>query len=84
MKKKKAKATAPALRAKATYYAKPLVNRPKDLAKVKERITLRNEHVAAQNMVHRQNERARINTMLNENVSPQLRSTLLKNLSILK
>ena len=72
------------LKAKAAYYARPLVNRPADMAKLKERQTLRAEHIAGQAAVHARNERDRIKTMLNEHIAPQLRATLLKNMELLK
>ena len=79
MKKKKQN-----LKAKAAYYARPLENRPADMAKLKERQTLRAEHIAGQAAVHARNERDRIKTMLNEHIAPQLRATLLKNMELLK
>lgn len=79
MKKKKA-----ALKAKAKFYARPLETRAMDMAKLKERQTLRAEHLAGQAAMHRKNERERMATMMNENISPQLRATLLKNRAMLK
>ena len=55
-----------------------------DMAKLKERQTLRAEHLAGQAAMHRKNERERMATMMNENISPQLRATLLKNRAMLK
>jgi hypothetical protein len=72
------------LKAKAAFYARPLYARPKDMAALKERQTLRNEHIAGQAAMHRKLERERISTMLNENVAPQLRATLIKNRALLK
>ena len=72
------------LKAKAAFYARPLYARPKDMAALKERQTLRNEHIAGQAAMHRKLERERITTMLNENVAPQLRATLIKNRALLK
>ena len=79
MKKKKA-----TLKAKAMFYARPLETRAQDMARLKERQTLRAEHLAGQAAMHRKNERERIATMLQENISPQLRATLLKNRAMLK
>ena len=79
MKKKKA-----TLKAKAAFYARPLETRAQDMARLKERQTLRAEHLAGQAAMHRKNERERIATMLQENISPQLRTTLLKNRAMLK
>ena len=92
--KKKQATTSPALRAKpkglkalkakATYLARPLYARPADMHKLKERQTLRNEHLMGQEMLHKKNERERIRMMLNENMSPGLRATLIKNRDMLK
>ena len=79
MKKKKA-----TMKAMALYHARPLETRPADMAKLKERQTLRHEHLAGQAALHRKNERHRIATMLNENITPQLRATLIKNKAMLK
>ena len=73
-----------ALKAKATYLARPLYARPADMHKLKERQTLRNEHLVNQDMLHRKNERERIRVMLNENITPGLRATLIKNRDMLK
>ena len=81
----KAKVTAsPALHAKAAYLARPLYARPADMHKLKERQTLRNEHLVGQEMQHKKNERERIRVMLNENMTPGLRATLIKNRDMLK
>ena len=82
MKKRKGKGAV--LKAKAAFYARPLETRPMDMARLKERQTLRAEHIAGQTAMHRKNERERIATMLNQNITPQLRATLLKNSSMLK
>ena len=83
MKKKQPKGLK-ALKAKATYLARPLYARPADMHKLKERQTLRNEHLVNQDMLHRKNERERIRVMLNENITPGLRATLIKNRDMLK
>ena len=83
MKKKQPKGLK-ALKAKATYLARPLYARPADMHKPKERQTLRNEHLVNQDMLHRKNERERIRVMLNENITPGLRATLIKNRDMLK
>ena len=83
MKKKQPKGLK-ALKAKAAYYARPLYARPADMHKLKERQTLRNEHLVNQDMLHRKNERERIRVMLNENMAPGLRATLIKNRDMLK
>ena len=72
------------LKAKAAFYARPLHTRPRDMAALKERQTLRDEHIAGQAAMHRKLERERISTMLNENIAPQLRATLIKNRALLK
>ena len=83
MKKKQPKGLK-ALKAKAAYHARPLYARPADMHKLKERQTLRNEHLVNQDMLHRKNERERIRVMLNENMTPGLRATLIKNREMLK
>ena len=45
---------------------------------LKKRQTLRAEHVLGQDILAKKHERERITTMLNENISPQLRETLIK------
>ena len=72
------------LKAKAKYLARPLEVRPKDMYRLRERQTLRESHILGQNMLAKKYERERIATMLNENISPQLRATLLKNRDMLK
>ena len=72
------------LQAKAAFYARPLYARPKDMAALKERQPLRDEHIAGQAAMHRKLKRERISTMLNENIAPQLRATLIKNRDMLK
>ena len=67
------------LKARAAHFAKPLHARPREMAALKERQTLRNEHIAGQAAMHKQIERERISTMLNQTVAPQMRATLLKN-----
>ena len=83
MKKKQPKGLK-GLKAKAAYLARPLYARPADMHKLKERQTLRNEHLVNQDMLHRKNERERIRVMLNENITPGLRATLIKNRDMLK
>ena len=73
-----------ALKAKAAYLARPLYARPADMHKLKERQTLRNEHLVNQEMLHKKNERERIRVMLNENMTPGLRATLIKHRDMLK
>ena len=73
-----------ALKAKAAHFARPLYARPADMHKLKERQTLRNEHLVGQEMQHKKNERERIRVMLNENMTPGLRATLIKNRDMLK
>ena len=84
MKKKEKPVRNKILKAKAAFYARPLHTRPKDMAALKERQTLRDEHIAGQAAMHRKLERERISTMLNENIAPQLRATLIKNRALLK
>ena len=73
-----------ALKQKAAYLARPLYARPKDMHKLKERTTLRNEHLLGQAMLHKKNERERISAMIHTNITPQLRQTLMKNRSLIK
>ena len=84
MKKKEKPVRNKILKAKAAFYARPLHTRPKDMAALKERQTLRDEHIAGQAAMHRKLERERISTMLTENIAPQLRATLIKNRALLK
>jgi hypothetical protein len=69
MKKKQPKGLK-ALKAKAAYLARPLYARPADMHKLKERQTLRNEHLMGQEMLHKKNERERIRVMLKRKHSP--------------
>ena len=73
-----------ALKTKAKYLVRPLEFRPKDMNRLKERQTLRESHILGQNILAQKYERERISTMLNQNISPQLRATLLKNRDMLK
>ena len=73
-----------ALKKKAAYLARPLYTRPQDMAKLKERQTLRNEHLLNQTMVQKRNERERLSAMINQNINPQLRATLIKNRDMIK
>ena len=72
------------VKAKAARLARPLYARPKDMHQLKERTTLRNEHLLATAALHKRNERERISAMINENIPPQLRETLMKNHNMLK
>ena len=54
------------------------------MAALKQRQTLRAEHVMGQDILAMKHERARIATMLNENISPQLRETLIKERQLIK
>ena len=54
------------------------------MAALKERQIFRDEHIAGQAAMHRKLEMERISTMLNENIAPQLRATLIKNRALLK
>ena len=51
---------------------------------LKKRQTLRAEHVLGQDILAKKHERERITTMLNENISPQLRETLIKQRHLIK
>ena len=70
--------------AKAAFLARPLETRAKAMAALKQRQTLRAEHILGQNVLAMKHERARITTMLNENISPQLRETLIKERHLIK
>jgi hypothetical protein len=72
------------LKQKAQRLARPLYTRPADMYKLKEKQTLRNEHLMQQMAVHKRNERERLNSMINDNISPQMRATLIKNRDLLK
>jgi hypothetical protein len=72
------------LKARAAYYARPLETRPREMDALKKRQTLRAEHVLGQDILAKKHERARITTMLNENISPQLRETLIKQRHLIK
>jgi hypothetical protein len=77
--KKKTKA----LKQKAAYLARPLEVRPRDMYKLKERQTLRNDHLMQQHALHKRNERERLGAMINQNIQPALRATLIKNRDML-
>ena len=72
------------LKQKAEYLARPLHTRPKDMARLKERQTLRNEHLLGQAMLHKKLERDRISAMINEKITPELRATLIKSHNLIK
>jgi hypothetical protein len=74
----------PGLKGKAKYLARPLETRPRDMNKLLVRQTMRHEFLTSQDAAHRKNERDRIGTMLNENISPQMRATLIKTRDKLK
>ena len=73
-----------AAKARAAYLARPLETKPRQMAALKQRQTLRAEHVMGQDILAMKHERARIATMLNENISPQLRETLIKERQLIK
>ena len=72
------------LTARAAYYARPLETRPREMDALKKRQTLRAEHTLGQDILAKKHERERITTMLNENISPQLRETLIKQRQLIK
>jgi hypothetical protein len=72
------------LKQKAAYLARPLEVRPRDLYKLQERQTLRNEHLMQQHALHKRNERERLGAMIHQNIQPALRATLIKNRDMLK
>ena len=82
--KPKAKPKTRAVKARAAQLARPLETRPRDMAALKQRQTLRAEHILGQDILAMKHERARITTMLNENISPQLRETLIKERQLIK
>ena len=82
--KPKAKPKTRAAKARAAQLARPLETRPRDMAALKQRQTLRAEHILGQDILAMKHERARITTMLNENISPQLRETLIKQRQLIK
>ena len=73
---KKTKATK-AMRAKARQLARPLYTRPKDLAKHKQSVLLRNEHIAVQDSVHRRNEYDKLTAAVHSNIHPGLHAELM-------
>ena len=78
MKKKPAKRPArAALKRKALELAKPMYARPKALAKKKEAIALRAEHVAQQDAAYRRTEHDRLVGQLSGTLQPQLRAELM-------
>jgi hypothetical protein len=68
----------PNLKRIAKAYARPLETRPRDMAKLKQRQTMREEHLMNQEMLHKKTEHDKINQMLNQSISPQLRSAFIK------
>ena len=72
------------LKKRAAYYARPLETRGREMDALKKRQTLRAEHVLGQDILAKKHERERITTMLNENISPQLRETLIKQRHLIK
>ena len=72
------------LKQKAAYLARPLEVRPRDMHKLKEKQTLRNDHLMQQMAMHKRNERERLNAMINDKISPQMRATLIKHRDLLK
>ena len=65
------------MRAKARQLARPLHTRPKDLAKHKQSVLLRNEHLAVQDSVHRRNEYDKLTGALHSNIHPGLMAELM-------
>ena len=66
------------MRAKAAQLARPLHTRPKALAKHKERVLLRAEHLAIQGAVARKNEYQRMTGQVHSTVIPSLRAELVR------
>ena len=77
---RKTKATAK-MKAKAKQLARPLHTRPAALAKHKQSVLLRNEHLAIQESVHKRNEYDRMTGQIHSNVNPGLHAELVRDRS---
>ena len=67
-----------ALKAKAKQLARPLYTRPAALAKHKQSVMLRNEHLAIQNAVYKRNEYDKITGHIHSTVHPGLQADLVR------
>ncbi len=74
--KKKKPANIRKLQRKALELAKPLYARPAALARVKQNIALRNEHIALQEATYRRNENYRLTGQLASTMNPALRNEM--------
>jgi hypothetical protein len=81
--KPKAVRTLP-LKQRAAYLARPLASRPEDYDSLKHKMQVRADFLSGEAALARKHERDRIQTMIANGVSPQLRPTLLQNLHKLK
>jgi len=81
MKKKQPKGLK-ALKARAAYLARFLYARQADMDKLKERQTLRNEHLQGHDMLHRKNKRERIRVLPDDNMTSGLRAALIENRAV--
>ena len=77
---RKTKATAK-MRAKARQLARPLHTRPAALARYKQSVLLRNEHLAIQDSVYKRNEYDKRTGHITSNVNPGLQAELVRDRS---
>jgi hypothetical protein len=66
------------MRAKAKQLARPLYTRPGALAKHKQSVLLRNEHLAIQDSVYRKNEYDKLSGHIHSNIQPGLHADLVR------
>ena len=69
------------MKAKARQLARPLHTRPAAMAKHKQSVLLRNEHLAIQESVHKRNEYDRMTGQIHSNVNPGLHAELVRDRS---
>ena len=74
---RKTKATAK-MKAKAKQLARPLHTRPAAMAKHKQSVLLRNEHLAVQDSVYKRNEYDKRTSHIASNVNPGLHAELVR------
>jgi hypothetical protein len=74
---RKTRATAK-MKAKAKQLARPLHTRPAALAKHKQSVLLRNEHLAIQDSVYKRNEYDRMTGQVHSGVNPGLHAELVR------
>jgi hypothetical protein len=67
-----------AIRAKAKQLARPLATDAKRLAKYKQSVMLRNEHLAIQDSVYRKNEYDKLSGHIHSSIHPGLHAELVR------